>query len=433
MSVEHPKSILIAGALAEEGKTLDEVKKQAQLAANSMGTIGLALGACSTPGSKGPLFHVNMDEMELGLGLHGEAGVKRIKLLTARETVKVMIDHMSNTENSTHLPIKKGDRVACMINNLGGTSVLEMNVIARETIHYLEGDLGLKVDRAYCGTYVTSLEMAGISITLLHLNDTFVRCLDAPVLAPAWSVPLIGPGQSDRITPQSLLPIGDTGSNVQHVSGTSISKDDGYKIYDILLAVCNKLVSCKQQLDTLDSESGDGDCGSTMARGANCIKEKLGSKENPGLPVTNPCKLSNELGNIAETVMGGSSGGLYSLFFTAASAALQKDINAEAWLDAMTSGITAIQRYGGAEPGDRTMLDPLCAVRDSFQKELASSSAMDAFKTAVKIGESVAEGTKDMKAHAGRASYVNSDLLTKPDPGAMAVAMWLKAVLEVIG
>ncbi|XP_053373186.1 triokinase/FMN cyclase-like isoform X1 [Mercenaria mercenaria] len=422
----------IAGALAEEGRSLDEVTKLSQLAVDNMGTIGLALGACSTPGSNGPLFTVQPDEMELGLGLHGEAGVKRIKLLTAKETVKVMIDHMTNPENSTHLPVKKGDRVACMINNLGGMSVLEMNVIAKETIQYLEGNLGLKVDRAYCGAYVTSLEMAGISISLLHLNDTFTRCLDAPTSAPAWLVPLLGPGQTDRQTPAPMMPIGGPSSEVQEAQGLSISKAEGDRIYDIIEKVCDSLQSVKEMLDGLDSESGDGDCGSTMARGAQCIKEKLGKKETPGLPVTNPSQLSLELASIVESVMGGSSGGIYSLFFTAASSQLQKEVTSQTWLQAMAAGIAAIQRYGGAEPGDRTMLDALWAAKETFEKKLADSSPVEAFREAVKAGESAAESTKDMKARAGRASYVSADLLTKADPGAMAVAVWLKAILELL-
>ncbi|XP_060584088.1 triokinase/FMN cyclase-like isoform X2 [Ruditapes philippinarum] len=424
--------IKIAGALAEEGKSLDEVTKLSQQAIDNMGTIGLALGACSTPGSSGPLFTVQSDEMELGLGLHGEAGVKRIKLMTSKETVKVMIDHMRNPENSTHLPIKTGDRVACMINNLGGMSVLEMNVIAKDTIQYLEGDLGLKVDRAYCSTYVTSLEMAGISISLLHLNDTFTRCLDAPTTAPAWLVPLLGPGQTDRQTPEPMTPIGGPNAEGQQIKGASISKDEGDRIYDMILKACERLEAAKEMLDGLDSESGDGDCGSTMSRGAQCIREKLGKKENPGLSVTNPFQLSLELASIVESVMGGSSGGIYSLFFTAASSQLQKEVTVQSWLQSMVAGIAAIQRYGGAEPGDRTMLDALWAAKETFQGKLADMSPVEAFKEAVKAGESAAENTKSLKARAGRASYVSADLLTKPDPGAMAVAVWLRAIQDTL-
>lgn len=421
----------IAGALANEGKSLKEVAQQAKLAADNMGTIGLALGSCSTPGSTGPLFTVKDDEMELGLGLHGEAGVKTVKLLSAKDTVKLMINHMTNPQNSTHLSVSKGDRVACMINNLGSMSIIEMNVIAKETIEYLESDLGLQVDRAYCGEYVTSLEMAGVSISLLKLNDMFKKCLDASAVAPAWIVPLLAPGQTDRQTPKRMPQVEVT-STAAARKGIDISAAEAEKVYDILQRVCERLVGAKDHLDGLDSESGDGDCGSTIARGALHIKEKLGSKSSPGLSVNNPAQLSLELAGIVETVMGGSSGGIYSLFFTAASVALQKDVSGKTWLQAMSDGIAAIQRYGGAQPGDRTMLDALWAANKTFESELSKSSPTEAFKAAVSASEVAAESTKDMKAHAGRASYVSAERLKKPDPGAVAVTVWLKAVLEIL-
>ncbi|XP_052768316.1 triokinase/FMN cyclase-like isoform X1 [Mya arenaria] len=422
----------IAGALAEEGKSLEEITEQAQLVNKSMGTIGLALKPCSTPGSTGALFTVPDDEMELGLGLHGEAGVKRIKLLTSKDAVKVMIDHMTNPENPTHLPVKKGDRVACMINNLGGMSVLEMNIIAKDTLQYLEGTLGLQVDRAYCGTYVTSLEMAGISITILHLNDTFARCLDAQTNAPGWQAPVLAPGQMDRKTPPTMKPVPPPSSTTKEDKGATVSKEEGSLLYTILQKVCSRLQENVELLNNLDMESGDGDTGNTVSRGTLAIMEKLGSLEQTGLPLTCPAQLSMELAHIVEKVMGGSSGGVYSLFFTGAASELQKEVSPQAWLKAMNTGIAAIQRYGGAEPGDRTMLDALCAARNCYRDNLPNMAPLEAFALAVKAGEEGAESTKSMKAHAGRASYVHADRLTKPDPGAVVVAIWLKAILEAL-
>ncbi|XP_052272518.1 triokinase/FMN cyclase-like isoform X3 [Dreissena polymorpha] len=325
-----------------------------------------------------------------------------------------------------------GDRVACMINNLGGMSVLEMNIIAKETVQYLEVDLGLNLDRAYCGTYVTSLEMAGVSITLLHLSDTFARCLDAPTTAPGWQTPLLSPGHTDRHTPEPMIPAEVTRSTVQHTQGVTVSKGHGELVYDVLQTVCKRLLEHEDTLNVLDSLSGDGDTGSTVARGAREILGKLGSRDDPQMHVTCPSQLALELAQIVETVMGGSSGGIYSLFFTGAAAGLQKEVSPKAWLDAMTMGIAPIQRYGGAEQGDRTMLDALIRARDSYKAHVDTMSPVEAFAQAVKAGEAGMESTKTMKAHAGRASYVNADLLTRPDPGAMVVAIWLKAVLEAM-
>ncbi|XP_060070598.1 triokinase/FMN cyclase-like isoform X2 [Ylistrum balloti] len=421
----------ICGALSDEGKSLEEIVTVAKDAASKMGTIGLSLTPCSIPGS-GPSFHIADDEMELGLGVHGEAGVKRTKLVSAKEAVKMMIDHMTNSSNCTHLPVKEGDRVACMINNLGGTSMLELNIIAKEAIELLERR-GVLVERAYCGTYITSLEMAGISITLLHLDDTLRRCLDAPTTAPAWPHPLLPPGTLTRQTPVRMpreniqAQVTKTGPKMATIGSAEASL-----IFDCLKLAGERLVAAESQLNELDRESGDGDCGSTMARGAQGILTSLGSKDSPNLPVSCPGDLALTLASAAEDTMGGSSGGLYSLFFTAASASLQTKVSPDAYCEALKAGIQTMMKYGGAEPGDRTMLDPLHSASQAWSVALSSHTPLEAFRLAVEAAEKSAEETAKMKAQAGRASYVSADHLKNPDPGARAVAVWFRAVLEAL-
>ncbi|XP_069118565.1 triokinase/FMN cyclase-like isoform X1 [Argopecten irradians] len=421
----------ICGALSDEGKSLEEIVRVAKDAASNMGTIGLSLTPCSIPGS-GSSFQIADDEMELGLGVHGEAGVKRTKLVSAKEAVTMMIDHMTNPTNSTHLPVKKGDRVACMINNLGGTSMLELNIIAKETIELLESR-GVVVERAYCGTYITSLEMAGISITLLHLDDTLRRCLDAPTSAPAWPRPLLPPGAVTRQTP-SRMPRETIQTEVIKTGPTmaTVGTAEANLLYDCLKLAGERLVAMESKLNELDRESGDGDCGSTMSRGAQGILASLGSKEKPSLPVSCPGELALTLASAAEDTMGGSSGGLYSLFFTAAAVCLQNTVSPTTYCEALNAGIQSMMKYGGAEPGDRTMLDPLHSAWMAWSAALSSQSPVDAFRLAVEAAEKSAEETAKMKAHAGRASYVSADHLNNPDPGARAVAVWMRAVLEAL-
>ncbi|XP_069118569.1 triokinase/FMN cyclase-like isoform X4 [Argopecten irradians] len=401
------------------------------VSAPGSGTIGLSLTPCSIPGS-GSSFQIADDEMELGLGVHGEAGVKRTKLVSAKEAVTMMIDHMTNPTNSTHLPVKKGDRVACMINNLGGTSMLELNIIAKETIELLESR-GVVVERAYCGTYITSLEMAGISITLLHLDDTLRRCLDAPTSAPAWPRPLLPPGAVTRQTP-SRMPRETIQTEVIKTGPTmaTVGTAEANLLYDCLKLAGERLVAMESKLNELDRESGDGDCGSTMSRGAQGILASLGSKEKPSLPVSCPGELALTLASAAEDTMGGSSGGLYSLFFTAAAVCLQNTVSPTTYCEALNAGIQSMMKYGGAEPGDRTMLDPLHSAWMAWSAALSSQSPVDAFRLAVEAAEKSAEETAKMKAHAGRASYVSADHLNNPDPGARAVAVWMRAVLEAL-
>ncbi|EDO48638.1 predicted protein, partial [Nematostella vectensis] len=161
----------IAGALAEEGKSLEEITVTAKSAVQSMGSMGVSLTPCSIPGFP-PSFTLANDEMELGLGIHGEPGVRRMKISNADDVVKTVIDHMTNvdTDAATKLLLKQGDHIALVINNLGGTSNLELNIVARAAIKYLVQSKGVSVDRVLMGSLMTSLEMAGVTLTLLQLN-----------------------------------------------------------------------------------------------------------------------------------------------------------------------------------------------------------------------------------------------------------------------
>ncbi|XP_071161261.1 triokinase/FMN cyclase-like isoform X2 [Mytilus edulis] len=420
----------ICGALAEEGRSLEDIARIAKDAVLKMGTIGLSLSPCTIPGA-GATFTLGADEIELGLGIHGEAGVKRTKLVTANEAVRMMIDHMTDPNNNSRLEVKAGDKVACMINNLGGTSVLELNIIAREAILLLESR-GVAVERVYCGSFTTSLEMAGISITLLHLDDTLRNCLDAETSAPGWVRPYLPCGERTRTTPQKVVTEDSHTITTQQAVKDLVSADMKKLLYDIVKTAAEQLIASEEKLNGLDKESGDGDCGSTMARGAQEVLSELNSKDNP-LPVGNPAELAKRLGNIAEVSMGGSSGGLYSLFFTTVAGELQKEISPLAWSSALAAGVTTIRKYGGADPGDRTMLDALYPASEELSSCLkANKSPLEAFKSAVQKCTEGAKSTATMKARAGRSSYVSQDRLTNPDPGAIAVTIWLSAVLDIL-
>ncbi|KAH9509117.1 hypothetical protein Btru_049098 [Bulinus truncatus] len=415
----------IAGAMSEQGKSLETIASSLNLIKEKMGTIGLSLSPCSVPGS-GPSFSLRPDEMELGLGVHGEAGVRRMKVQTAREAVKTMMDHMTNLSTSTHIDLKQGDRVALMVNNLGGTSVLEMNIVAKEAISYLE-NLSVSVDRAYCGTYMTSLEMAGISITVLHIDDNILEYLDYPSEIPAWHPPYLAPGQKLRMTP-ALVKLEKENHIFSDAGCEKLSSESTASAYKALRNACEQLVAMEKTLNELDTQSGDGDCGSTLALGAKAILKQLGESTKPGLPVDCPYTLAQSLGHITENVMGGSSGALYSLFFTSAAQEL-KAADSKSFCAALNAGLESIMKYGGAKPGYRTMVDPLFAACESLKSmDPETLTIKAATKLASEAAKIASEQTIKMDAQAGRASYVNKSLLTKPDPGAVAVAAWLNAV-----
>ncbi|KAK1796827.1 hypothetical protein P4O66_000916 [Electrophorus voltai] len=372
----------LAGALAEEGCPLDVIVAQVSKAAKNIGTLGVSLSPCSVPGYL-PSFQLPPGDMELGMGIHGEPGIKRSKMASADEVVKTMVDHMTDPSSQSHLSLKSGDRVVLCVNNLCALSGLEMAVVTKAAINCLKGR-GVVVTRVMSGSFMTSLEMAGMSLSLMKVDEEMIR-LFGPFAAVARPV---------------------------------------------LESVCKTLLQRQDELNALDRGAGDGDCGNTHALAAKAIQEWMQTNAIPG----SPSLLLTALAGLLEEKMGGSSGALYSLFLTAAAPHLSKSNDAPDWAKAMHAGTEAMKRYGGAVPGDRTMLDALCPAVEELMKLSTVPPALhiDVLQAAVEKSEVGAESTRDLTARAGRASYVASDRLTQPDPGAVAVAAILRTVFEFL-
>ncbi|NXF12904.1 TKFC cyclase, partial [Smithornis capensis] len=408
----------VAGALAEAGAGLDEIVEKVTAVSKAMGTLGLSLSPCSIPGSK-PSFWLAEDEMELGLGIHGEAGVHRMKVLPADEAVETMLKHMTDPSNASHLSLSPGSSVVLMVNNLGGLSCLELGIVAGAAVRCLERR-GICVARAFLGSFMTALEMAGVSLTLMVVDEELLRLVDAKTTAMAWPNIPAGPATSWREEVPAPMdvprkPLDETGTG----SGAVWAEQ-------ILERVCSTLLDIQDKLNQLDREAGDGDCGHTHARAAQAIREWMRSGPLPAAP----SQLLSSLADLLLEKMGGSSGVLYGLFLTAAARTLHGRSDPTAWADAMDSGVDAMQRYGGAAPGDRTMLDSLWAAMQALHSlRVPGANPLQVLETAVQSAEAAAEATKHMEAGAGRASYIRSSRLEHPDPGAVAVAAVLRAVL----
>ncbi|XP_059704553.1 triokinase/FMN cyclase [Haemorhous mexicanus] len=409
----------VAGALAEAGASLDEIEKKAMAAAKVMGTLGLSLTPCSIPGSK-PSFQLAEDEMELGLGIHGEAGVRRMKVLPADKAVETMLKHMMDPSSASHLSLTPGSSVVLVVNNLGGLSCLELGIVAGAAVRCLENQ-GISIARALVGSFMTAMEMAGVSLTLMLVDEELLRLIDAQTMAMAWPNILAGPATTRR--EEVPAPI-EPPRKLQDETGIGPSTA---RVERVLQRVCSTLLDMKEKLNELDRGAGDGDCGHTHAQAAQAIQEWMRSRPPPAAPA----QLLSNLADVVLEQMGGSSGVLYGLFLTAAAQSLRGRSDSAAWADAMDAGIEAMQRYGGAAPGDRTMLDSLFAAAQALHS-LRSPGAdpLQVLAAAVQSAVAAAEATRHMEAGAGRASYVHSSRLEQPDAGAVAVAAVLGAVLE---
>uniref|UniRef100_A0A8D0EJF4 Triokinase/FMN cyclase n=1 Tax=Strix occidentalis caurina TaxID=311401 RepID=A0A8D0EJF4_STROC len=371
----------VAGALAEAGASLNEIVKRVSAAAKAMGTLGLSLSPCSVPGSK-PTFQLANDEMELGLGIHGEAGVRRMKVSGAPHFLSLLGSPPSSGSHSA--PYPAGASVVLVVNNLGGLSCLELGIVAGAAVRSLERR-GIRIARALVGSFMTALEMAGVSLTLLLVDEELVGLIEGPGTTHS-------PSHPPRV--------------------------GAARVQQVLERVCSTLLDMQDELNQLDREAGDGDCGHTHARAARAIQEWV----RAGPPPAAPAQLLSALADLLLEQMGGSSGVLYGLFLTAAAQPLLNHDDLPTWADAMDAGIEAMQRYGGAAPGDRTMLDSLCAAAQALHGlRSPGATLLPVLATAVESAEAAAEATRTMEAGAGRASYIRATGPWAPPAAALVV------------
>jgi dihydroxyacetone kinase-like protein len=173
----------ICGAAAEAGQDLDAVAGLCRRVNDRVRSMGMALTSCTVPSAGEPTFELDDDEMEVGIGIHGEPGRERMKVRPADEVVEMLLDPILDD-----LKMKSGEPVLLFVNGMGGTPLLELYVAYRKA-HALLEERGFSVARNLVGSYITSLDMAGISLTVLHLDDELTELWDAPVLTPAlrWS------------------------------------------------------------------------------------------------------------------------------------------------------------------------------------------------------------------------------------------------------
>jgi triose/dihydroxyacetone kinase / FAD-AMP lyase (cyclizing) len=404
----------VAGAAAAAGLPLAEVKREAEAAIAALGTMGVALTPCTVPAAGRPGFSLGEDEIELGLGIHGEAGVKRERIVAADTLVREILDRIVGD-----LRLASGERVALLVNGLGGTPTMELSLVARSAVAHLTGR-GLVVERAWAGNFLTALEMAGCSLSLMRLDAARLARLDAPTHASAWPGPAAEGARADR--PRRAVP------NIAQATRSAPATPDR-RIMAPIEAIAAAFSREEQRLTALDQAVGDGDLGISLARGAEAVLL--------GLPDFDFASPTAALRGIAATVMrslGGTSGPLYSALLLRAAATLE-GIAAPTpadWANALQAGSDGVAELGGAVPGDRTMLDALDPAARVLRQALAEGEpAGAALDRAIIAGREGAAGTARIAARRGRSSYLGARAIGNPDPGAEAVVVWLQAIRSV--
>lgn len=400
----------IAGAAAAEGRPLGEVAQAARDAAAMLGTMGVALTPCTVPAAGKAGFELADGEIEWGLGIHGEPGVERGALepadaIVARLLAKIVGD----------LALQADERVALLVNNLGGTPPGELNIVAASALRYLAA-LGIVVERTWAGTFLSALEMAGVSLTLLRLDDQRLAWLDAAAHTSAW------PSLSGRVTPAQVK---EAPAAPDEIQGARLGREAPLR--RVIEAVCACLIDAEALLTEMDQRVGDGDLGISLARGARGILHELDSYPAEAAPGA----VLRAMSATVRRVVGGTSGPLYAVMLLRAGSVLDQagGTSAQQWADAFRGGVAALMELGGAHAGDRTMVDALLPGADALQAALGQASSTDAaLQAAVDAATSGAAKTAAMKPRLGRSSYVGGRALGFADPGAHAVGLWLAAI-----
>ncbi|MRN54683.1 dihydroxyacetone kinase subunit DhaK [Paenibacillus monticola] len=427
----------IAGAAAEEGQSLQQVKAAAEKAAANVRSIGFALTSSTVPAKGTPTFELAEDEIEYGVGIHGEPGIRREKMATANVLAKRMLEALLA---DLKIDSSKSAEIALLINGFGGTPLQELYLLNNAVARELAQHKSIKVCVTFVGNYMTSIDMAGASVTLMKLDEELKALLfkesDTPafkVSGPTDSVQYVG--ITDAGTEETSISYEtETPAEYSEMKGNTITLDNMVYLVDKMseIIIKNEVPFCE-----LDSQAGDGDFGMSIAKGFRQLKREWKQILTDGQmdigSFLNACSL------VIMEYCGGASGPIWGSAFRSASKAVagKKELTIAEFADMMQASVQGIQSTGersfgrGAVVGDKTLIDALVPCADSWSK---SSQTGDDFKSAFAKGADAAiEGakkTEDFAARMGRAGTVGDRSLGYPDAGAYALGVIFKELSE---
>ncbi|KAH8801698.1 Dak1 domain-containing protein [Xylogone sp. PMI_703] len=412
----------IAGALAAMGYSLQDVAKLARLTAENIVSVGASLAHVHVPGRAlpDPNSKENLadGEVEIGMGIHNEPGSGRAIVDLpgmVKEMLKQLLDQ--NDKDRAFLNVNSNE-IVLMVNNLGGVSVLELGGITAEVVAQLEKNYNIKPVRILSGTYMTSLNGLGFSISLLNVVNTnlggpsMLQLLDAPSEVTGWTAPI----SKETWEARSTLTRDDSVGNGEEIKPSGL-KLDPELLKTALTAGLKRVIAAEPEVTKFDTVVGDGDAGTTLERGGNAILKMLSGTKFTGDAVLDVGRITQEV----EDTMDGTSGALYAIFLNALTNALRQESSAgqatvSVWAKALQGACDALGKYTPARLGDRTLMDALLPFVDTLSKTGDIKKAAEASK----LG---AEGTKGMVPKLGRTVYIGgSGWEQVPDPGAWGLA-----------
>nr|WP_304438267.1 dihydroxyacetone kinase family protein [Cellulomonas sp. B6] len=420
-----------AGAAAAEGASLDAVVAAAEHANARTRTLGVAFDGCTLPGADAPLFTVPDGVFGLGVGIHGEPGIGEVPACTASELAGLLVDRLLQER-----PEGAGPRVAVLLNGLGRTKYEELFVLWRAVRARLDA-AGLEIVQPDVGELVTSLDMAGCSLTLVWLDDDLERWWTAPAQTPAYrkgALPVAsdaaGAGDAardaavDDAWPTAPAAAQDTGPQVLD----DADADEAAVVVDALRRVADVLADLETRLGRLDAVAGDGDHGRGMLRGSRAAADAAAAAAQDGHGAV---ACLQDAGHAWADRAGGTSGVLWGAGLAAAADALAArpvgDPTARV-AAAVRAGVDAVATLGKARPGDKTMLDSGEPLAAALEAAATAGDALDAaWAGALDAGRTAAAATADLRPQVGRARPLAERSVGTPDPGAVSLVAVLAA------
>lgn len=446
----------IAGAAAEQGKSLEEVKAVANRTIENVRSFGFALSSCTPPAKGTPIFEIGEDEIEFGVGIHGEPGRKTEKLQTADQLAKRIVKDLLDD-----LGAKKGDEVALLINGFGATPLMELYLFNNSVSNELE-KAGISIHKTLVGNYMTSIDMAGASVTILKVDSELKSLIDYPVSAPAlsWGGAMSEQAEAAVEAMKAIAKaLGVTPAEHTDAKAADKAEKKAAKaakkaaVYEVkgkpvvdetintaaFVQIVEKMadVIIENEVPFCDADKmGDGDFGMSIAKGFKQLKKEWETRDKADIGAF--------LKSCSEIIMeycGGASGPIWgSAFRYAGKAADGKEkINLAELAEIFQAANTGVYETGkksfgkGAVVGDKTLVDALKPCADALEQAAKDGKSLrDGIALGAKAAVAGAESTKTVVAKLGRAGTVGEKSIGYPDAGAYGLGVIFTALSDYI-
>ena len=413
-----------ASAAAEAGHDLATVLKLAQHANARTRTFGVAFSGCSLPGASHPLFEVEKGRMALGLGIHGEPGIKETDMPTADELAEIFVERLL-AELPNDIQQVEGQRVALILNGLGSVKYEELFVVYRRVAQLLDA-AKLQVVEPDVGEFVTSFNMAGASLTLMWLDDQLETLWRAPTNTPAYRkgsvlvAEALSAAELEEATEEALP------------EASAESQQSARRVLQLLEAVADTIQRNAERLGDIDAVAGDGDHGIGMERGVLGAVEKAREVAAKGAGAGSLlCRAADAWADKA----GGTSGALWGVALTALGTAIgdRQKPDAQRVANGVREAKEGIMHFGKARVGDKTMVDVLVPFSDSLNQGVADGASLtDAWLAAAQVADQAAQDTAQLVPKMGRARPLAEKSVGTPDAGAISLALIVNTVGDML-